>query len=930
MSSHEGPQVYAAVQGTLTTLIGGTDNSESVSDVSNSTKKIVTSLEVTHADFVLSTERRHEEVTVATARNTLTTPPRRALRRRNSGDRQSLQFQTPSSVLSRFSLVRRGERIRVGTNGSISRSEQYLTSEGLLVSNNNSMHSRRRSFLDTSAEAAAEEDNSSRSSGHKSLGIASVASTVKISNSQRPSRNRVLRSLQQAQSSTTTTTRHSKEGPQTSESATHAGSHQQYAAPKVWSKLKRLVRGTIKSPNEKGSPPPFHGTTTANGSSPQPSLYDCRSSAAAATVVVDHDVTDAAAAAPRERAQSEASVPTSYLPFKSRRVRSSDAQATIASGHVAATNSFDSSNGLATNLNHTNTSTAATTAAATGGTKRQQEMLDHSIRGRLDGADVLFLGGVPWTAATLGALMPAAWITATTAVVTDPAVTESSGNYTATTLTGAAPATWTPRQMVTEMLWSSSSATAGHDALPQVVLEGIYPGMDSRWTVRVEAPRRPAHTPSRSRATTTTTASSLSLEPGNIESSAADNINDGRDAVLPMNSATDSPKVTSDKFRKVLWGSNNTVPADVWDLDQEDGNPLQLVVTRCSIPIDVDDDSLLISTREHIVAVHDVVRKCLVKGRFDHALHWLETLRQCLDVKLDPDLRSITGATLHNMGLLHLWLETLDPSTIAVDLFQGAYDERKALLPSRHPDLVVSMHWQALASFACGLTDRSIATLEQTLDVVPARHIVRAKVLNNLGVACHGRGDAARALREWTSSLEIQQAWLDPLVRREITVYTAAVTLCNMGRVYLETAEFALAMSVLEEALLLLTTIFRTDHDMVVSCLTSLALAKAHSGQIPTALQILQGSLRSQSARFGALSPPCIETIGRSGLLYAAMGQYESAHKCLSTVQKWQLANLSRAHPAIERSARIIQGLEQAIRVGQASTVSAPRNMVWV
>jgi tetratricopeptide (TPR) repeat protein len=583
----------------------------------------------------------------------------------------------------------------------------------------------------------------------------------------------------------------------------------------------------------------------------------------------------------------------------------------VSSGHVATTNSLESSIGLAsTNANTGTTVATAAAAAATGvGTKRQQEMLDHSIRGRLDGADVLFLGGVPWTAPTLGTpLLPSvAWITDM----------DSSSNSFTGAAAAAPAATWAPRQMVTEMLWSST----GHDG-PQGVLEGIYPGMDSRWTVRVEAPRRKAHT--LPRATTTTTTNSLSLEPGNVESCVENNINNGQDAGLPMNSATDSPEVTSDKLRKVQWGSNNPVPADVWDLDQEDENPLQLVVARCSIPIDIDDDSLLISTREHIMAVHDVVRKCLVNGRFDHALHWLETLRQCLDAKLDPDLRSITGATLHNMGLLHLWLETVDPST--EDLFQRAHDERKALLPPRHPDLVVSMHWQALANFGCGQMDQAIAILEQTLDAIPARHIVRAKVLNNLGVTCHGRGDAVRALREWTCALEIQQAWLDPLVRREITVYTAAVTSCNMGRAYLETSEFALAMSVLEEALLLLTTIFRTDHDMVLSCLTSLALAKAYSGQIPSALQIL---LRSQSGRFGALSPLCIETIGRSGLLYAAMGQYESALKCLSTVQKWQLANLSRAHPAIERSAQIIQGLEQAMRVGDAS-VTTPRNMVWV
>jgi hypothetical protein len=137
-------------------------------------------------------------------------------------------------------------------------SEQYLTSGGLLVSNNNCMHSRRRSFLDQSEEAvvvvSAAMDDSAWSSGRKSLGIASVASTVKISNAQTPTTSKkLLRRLQQSSSSTTTI------GP--NESTTNTGSHQQYTAPKVWGKLKRLVRGNVKPSPEEKEHHPHHSVT---------------------------------------------------------------------------------------------------------------------------------------------------------------------------------------------------------------------------------------------------------------------------------------------------------------------------------------------------------------------------------------------------------------------------------------------------------------------------------------------------------------------------------------------------------------------------------------------------------------------------------------------------------------------------------------------
>lgn len=216
--------------------------------------------------------------------------------------------------------------------------------------------------------------------------------------------------------------------------------------------------------------------------------------------------------------------------------------------------------------------------------------------------------------------------------------------------------------------------------------------------------------------------------------------------------------------------------------------------------------------------------------------------------------------------------------------------------------------------------------LQTALTMIPTDHLIRAKVLNNLGAAYYFNRDGKTAVKEFTKALEIQRQWLEGPLRRETTVYYAAVTLCNMGKVYLELSDFNLSFYLYEEALLLLTTIFRTDHDMVLTCLASLAMAKARKGQLDNALQILQGCLRSQNSRFGMLSSASMETVGLSSYLYARNGDYESALKCLFTVRKWQKANLPEKHPALLKSKEVIKALEAKLGTNKVSTVAK----VWV
>lgn len=672
------------------------------------------------------------------------------------------------------------------------------------------------------------------------------------------------------------------------------------------SKLKRMI-GVVKPSAD--TAPHFPDAAALRRSSGGASLhFDSRATAATTT-----GFSGTAAAEPRPRAHTDDS--STSLFARGRRVRSSpgtsnggnhqhhhkfahrSSTATAAAGTTGATGE-----GGFYNFNYSNND-KSNSNAMDAPARRRQNMVDDSIRGRFDGIDVLYLGGAQFVVPAVGAEAGSAGTDA-----------PWDAPFLHTTFTGHAPH-WLPSRIVTEMMWSSSST--GSD-VPEILLDGIYPGADHRWSVRVEETPPPPPAPknrldARNGSSNNSNNSAHQLKratsgrwwtfeapPPSLEQSAGsyDTSDDGS-----------SPTISSPRLRSLLWGPD-PAPADVLDGSaRSDDNPMHQLAARCSIPIDIDDDSFLISTREHIQAIHDIVSLSLTRGEFDVAFRVLQTLLHSLEHVTDTDLRFVKGATLHNMGVLQLWNEA--QHHMSVTTFQRAVDERSKHLPLNHPDIAVSLLRQANASFATGNIDETATALEKVLAMLPADHLVRAKVLNNLAVAYYFQRDRNSALNAFASALEIQKKWLAAgTVRRETTVYDATVTLCNMGKVYMEQSDFDLSFNLYEEALLLLTTIFRKDHDMVLTCLASLAMAKACKGEPQNAIPILQGCLRSQNSRFGVLSPASMETAGLSSCLYARVGDYDNAVKSLLVVRKWQKANLADRHPALIKSKEIIKALE--------------------
>ena len=114
--------------------------------------------------------------------------------------------------------------------------------------------------------------------------------------------------------------------------------------------------------------------------------------------------------------------------------------------------------------------------------------------------------------------------------------------------------------------------------------------------------------------------------------------------------------------------------------------------------------------------------------------------------------------------------------------------------------------------FAVESFDKAEESLKTALNMSITEDATRAKILNNLGVVLYQRENLSEALKQFALALEIQRQWLDGPLRRDTIVYDAAVTLGNMGKVYLRKGDLDLAYFVYEEACLVRSEVSIRKH----------------------------------------------------------------------------------------------------------------------
>ena len=365
------------------------------------------------------------------------------------------------------------------------------------------------------------------------------------------------------------------------------------------------------------------------------------------------------------------------------------------------------------------------------------------------------------------------------------------------------------------------------------------------------------------------------------------------------------------KLWSTLWGQDPMPASTMPTLDEigsgdEEGDPLLDLAAESSVPIDVDEDTFIVSTREHLDAIQGIASVPIAGGRFVVAIRILEKLVLGLDSSVSERIvkDNLRGVACHNIGLLYM-CSFVTPRDV------GVTQVRKG---------------QAL--FALGRCDEALSCFHAALATTEEDQVVRAKILNNIGVAYYHLGDLSTAVKSFTEALTIQRKRLDGPVRREALVYDAAVSLSNMGKIYLETGDNHRASIVYEEALRLQTSVFRKDHEIVLTSLQNYAFSQVRLSHGLKAIKTLERCRRAQVALHGVHSACVIETCGWMAHLCARENKVVKAQALYEAVYAWQKAYMSSRHPAVRRIRACLSMLPPAGMADDTSPLSQSANLL--
>ena len=543
---------------------------------------------------------------------------------------------------------------------------------------------------------------------------------------------------------------------------------------------------------------------------------------------------------------------------------------------------------------------------------------DELKRGRWDGMDVLSLG----TAFERIYPLPPTNTHLTTTTTTDTDAAPWMTDWTESVI-GAS-----QRQAPTTTVSHMLRATAG--SLPDLILEGF--SETERWSLRMEQGWQAS-------TTTATLTPTRRLSP--------DGDTDSAFTPLPTPALTASSSEEGDgspetnmptrQLWSTLWGSEPPPASLLPTLEEIDSaatsedDPILDLAAESSVPIDVDEDTFIVSTREHLDAIHAIAAVPLQAGRWEAALRILNKLLVGLDTAAVCDAhvkQNLRGATCHNMGLIYLWQG--HNFAAAAEHFGQAVQARQdcPMVSSRELAVTHVRHGQAL--FALRRFAKALECFEWALKLTPQESVVRAKILANIGVAHYHIHDLPSALQAFTQALTLQRKFLDEPVRRESLVYDASVTLSNMGKLYLERGDDGMASFVYEEALLLLKTVLRKEHPLVLQSLANLALSKARQGKVRKAIKLLERCRRGLVETYSTSAAPVMETCGWMAHLCAAQNMTVQAQTLYEAVAAWQAAFLPPLHPARVKVQACLQSLQEGSHTTTTTTTMSNTTTPWL
>jgi tetratricopeptide (TPR) repeat protein len=251
---------------------------------------------------------------------------------------------------------------------------------------------------------------------------------------------------------------------------------------------------------------------------------------------------------------------------------------------------------------------------------------------------------------------------------------------------------------------------------------------------------------------------------------------------------------------------------------------------RSSLPVDMDKARVTGGVRS-VQSTQDAALSHLKHDEIDEALELFEDIifayyayfeRSLQAREQNPgsqgastDFRPYIGMALHNLGILNLLNGEYQE---ALSFFGRAIENRRSCLGQGHPDHVASLVKLAICHYALNEFGEAHARLEEAL--VFARTncasledgLQMAEILNNLGCLAYMCGQPVAATSFYRESLDVQFGALSAslygstaFVGQSISL-NISITRANIGFVKLVTKDLPVAVTALENALMVSST----------------------------------------------------------------------------------------------------------------------------
>lgn len=260
------------------------------------------------------------------------------------------------------------------------------------------------------------------------------------------------------------------------------------------------------------------------------------------------------------------------------------------------------------------------------------------------------------------------------------------------------------------------------------------------------------------------------------------------------------------------------------------------------------NDNLYFKTLEiKLRKLHDQACKNLQGSKAEKALKSFEEILSHLISEYGPKHKRVATA-LHNLAIVHLRLSNYED---AIDAIEEAIKIRKSRLGKTHPKVSDSLvelgiilsemeeYDESLEAFSEALILREKEFDETNESDQGKVKLQMAKILNNIGCAYFELGELEDAATAFEEALDIQQTCYEEGNFQSMPGFLAtSCTICNLGFVCMEGADYETAISHLEDSLKLQRNILDPNSFIIMSTLENLAFCYLKYGGLDKALRV--------------------------------------------------------------------------------------------